>query len=149
MMIGLGAEISASGNISYPSYCSWLPFSSFTDACKLPTPDQILSSDLSNLGPAASPESVAMVKQRWAETYAAECQAHPDDCKAYDFAIANPNISAAIGTGSGAPTTGDLINSAGDALTTLANAASFSLSSPLIVLAGAGLIIYFVTKGRR
>jgi hypothetical protein len=94
---GLGVVVNTDGSYDVPSWCSWLPFSSFNDACKLPTPAQVQANDLANLGPAAA--RVAELQQQWAQTDAMLWSQNPDEYAAYQFAVDNPAISAAIGTG--------------------------------------------------
>ena len=90
-------------------WCS-LPFSSLFSGCAVPTPSQVLASDMSNVGPAASADTVATLQTQWAQTNASQCAANPDLCSAYNFAVANPTISALIGTSPAAQTAGNVLN---------------------------------------
>jgi hypothetical protein len=82
---------------SIPSWCSWMPFSSFMNVCKPPTPAQQQQCDMSNIGPAASPASVATLQQTYAQTNQLACQSDPAACQAYQYDITNPSLSAAFG----------------------------------------------------
>lgn len=132
MMMGLGANIDAHGNITIPSWCSWMPFASFADACKPPTPEQIRQADMSNIGPAASADSVAALQQQWAQTEEQQCQLYPDECAAYQFAITHPTTSAAFGTGAFGQAIGSV--------------ASGLASSPLVWIAIAGIAIVLMKR---
>jgi hypothetical protein len=58
-LTGLGVVMQPDGGYTVPGWCSWLPFSSFNDACKLPTTAQVRSNDMSNLGGHSDPARVA------------------------------------------------------------------------------------------
>lgn len=135
---GLSAISNPDGSYTVPGYCSWLPFSSLADACKLPTPEQVAANDLSNVGPAASPALVEQLKQQWAQTDAQACAANPQQCAEYNFALNNPTLSAAIGTG-------ETAQSVGSVLDALSSSSSSGLSTTVLVALavalGLGLVI--------
>lgn len=123
------------GAASYPTWCEWMPFSSWFDACKPAKPSQVLQERLSNLGPAADPAIVTELEQMWAATDQQQCDSHPEECAAYQFALAHPNLSAAIGTGAAAQTVAQ-------AATVLSS--SWILSALLI----GGVVLFVVSQKR-
>lgn len=100
-MRGLGVVVNPNGSYYVPGYCSWLPFSSFADACKPPTHEQFIADQMSSLGPAAkaNPAVVADLNTAWGKVVADQCAANPADCADYETALKYPNLSAAVGTG--------------------------------------------------
>ena len=83
-----------------------LPFSSLLSSCQPQTPAQQVAG---NIGPAASPASVASLQTQYAATDQQQCAADPVGCQAYQTALAAPTCSALLGTdvcnafGAGAP----------------------------------------------
>jgi hypothetical protein len=100
-LTGLGVVMQPDGGYTVPGWCSWLPFSSFNDACKLPTTAQVRSNDMSNLGGHADPARVATLQQQWAQADAASCAENPELCRQVAYAQENPNASALIGPAAG------------------------------------------------
>jgi hypothetical protein len=98
---GLGVVVNPNGSYYVPGYCSWAPFSSFTQACKPPTEAEFLADQMSSVGPAARqvPGLVADLQTTWEGTLESQCVANPQQCAEYKAAIEYPNFSAAFGTG--------------------------------------------------
>lgn len=65
-----------------PWYCS-LPIAELMPGC-------INANDMANLGPAASPQTVATLQAQWTQTDAQQCAAHPDQCAALKQIQSNP-----------------------------------------------------------
>jgi len=142
-MRGLGVVMNQDGSYYVPDWCSWLPFSSFNDACKLPTPQQVRSNDMSNLGRNSDPARVAILQRQWAETEQTMCRENPEECAAYNFAMDHPTLSAALGTGS-------TVRAVSDAVEDLASCSLLGLSCKTLAVIGAGLLgAALFMKGRR
>lgn len=120
-----------------PSYCSWMPFSSFLEACKLPSQAQVFANDMSNLGGSVDPAVIQQLQQQWARTDAQQCASHPEDCAAYQFAIGHPDLSAFFGTGSPAQTVANIADFFGGTGNT---------SIPWILITGFALAAIWILK---
>lgn len=134
---GLGVVTNPDGSFYVPGWCSWMPFSSFNDSCKLPTPAQVQADQLSNLGPAADPARVEALKRQWAETDAYLWRQNPEQYAEYQFAMDYPTASAAIGTGTVARTVTKTAAAVSEAFNTAGNWPVYLLigSAALAVLA--------------
>lgn len=101
MRKGLGVVANPDGSYYVPGWCSWLPFSSFNDACAPPTRAQALADQMSNLGPAAksNPALVESLQREWDRTDETMCADDPAGCAEYNFALDYPAFSSAFGVG--------------------------------------------------
>ena len=117
---GMGVVMNPNGSYYVPGYCSWLPFSSFTDGCKPPTPDQFLSDQYSSLGPAAraNHELTRELQDTWIDVMEEQGRRNPELYEEYKFSLSHPTLSAAFGTGAATRAVDKIANlvTSGDAL---------------------------------
>lgn len=140
---GLGVVENKDGSFYVPDWCAWMPFSSFNDACKLPTPDQVRRDDLSNLGPAADPQRVAVLRRQWEETERIRWQQDPEQYAEYLYAMEHPDLSAAIGTGSIARGVTRTAAAVDDLFKSSTNWPMY------LLLFGGGLLVLSIARNRR
>ncbi len=143
---GLGVVVRPDGSYYVPGWCSWLPFSSFNDACKPPTEQEFLNDQMSSVGPAAkaNPVLVAELKEAWKSAEQMMCEEDPASCAELEFARKYPTASAAIGTGTAAQT---VVHTAEDAAAAAKKLTEVPMWLWLAGAAGVGLLV--LSAGRK
>ena len=90
----------------FPSWCSWMPFADFYDACKVPTAAQQAEYARQQIEKAAgagtpqyNPELAAEQYQLYLADATAYCAMHPDECAEYTAAGENSTCTGILGAG--------------------------------------------------
>lgn len=147
-MRGLGVVMKPEGGYRVPGWCSWLPFSSFNDACAPPTPDQVLSESMSNLGGHANPALIPILQRQWAEADAQQCAENPEACADYLYAVEHPALSATIGPSAGVAAS-RAIAAVSDAVENAADGvkSALSINWGMVALVGSAAVLALVAIG--
>lgn len=83
-MIGRGMGVISNPDGSWqttPSWCNWMPFADFFDACTPPTAAQVAANNAANIGKNMSPGNVQQLQQTNAADAASQCAQDPSACK--------------------------------------------------------------------
>jgi hypothetical protein len=127
-----------------PGWCQWFDYYPsiwgvyFKNTCAPPTPEHIQETTLSNMGAAAASNPAVAAKvdaiASASPTDPFYCQADPQGCADYGAFVTSPTCSALLGTGSLPQSICNF------------NLASPAGSIPLLLIAGAGLVLLMLVR---